>query len=62
VRRDVVNLVVTDRHARDRYGVVLDVDGAVDADATTAARTAIRDQRRATASRPAAHQFATGQG
>jgi N-methylhydantoinase B len=57
VRADVVNLVVTPAHATDRYGVVLDADGNIDAAATDAARQAIRDQRRATAAPAPAELF-----
>jgi N-methylhydantoinase B len=36
---------VTDKHARAIYGVVLDADGGVDGDATTARRAEIRRER-----------------
>lgn len=54
VLRDVVNGVVTPDHARDRYGVVVDVAaGVVDAAATERRRDQIRADRRASSSVPA---------
>lgn len=58
VRRDIENLVVTPDHARQRYGVVLAPDGSVDDDASSRARQAIRDERRATSAIPSADRFA----
>jgi N-methylhydantoinase B len=53
VRRDVINGVVTLEHACERYGVVIDpATMAVDQPATERRRAEIREERRATASRP----------
>ena len=53
VRRDVVAGVVTRDQAFERYGVVLEPHGdAVDAEATSRRRDAIREERHASAARP----------